>query len=61
MTYEQLIDFYGTQKAAADALELSQPSLSEWKKNGIPAPRQAQYELLTDGKLRADRPIRAAA
>lgn len=61
MTYEQLIEFYGTQKAAAEALGLAQPSLSEWKEGGIPAPRQAQYELLTDGKLKADRPIRAAA
>jgi len=59
VTYEQLIAHYGTQKAAAEALGLQQPSLSEWKDRGIPTPRQAQYELLTKGKLRADRPITA--
>ena len=57
MTYDELIEFYGTQKAAAEALGLSQPSLSEWKDKGIPPPRQAQYELLTKGKLKAERPI----
>lgn len=57
MTYDELIAFYRTQKAAAEALGLSQPSLDGWKKAGIPPPRQAQYELLTDGALRADRPI----
>jgi len=56
VTYEELIAYYGTQKAAADALGLSQPSLDGWKK-GIPPPRQAQYELLTSGALQADRPI----
>lgn len=56
MTYEDLIEHYGTQKAAAEALGLAQPSLDGWKK-GIPPPRQAQYELLTEGKLKADRPI----
>jgi len=38
VTYEELIAYYGTQKAAADALGLSQPSLDGWKK-GIPPPR----------------------
>ena len=61
MTYDDLISHYKTQKAAAEALGLSQPSLSEWKDNGIPEPRQAQYELLTRGRLRADRPIGKAA
>lgn len=57
MTYEDLIEHYGTQKAAAEALGLSQPSLSGWRDKGIPPPRQAQYELLTRGKLKAERPI----
>lgn len=62
MTYDQLIAHYGTQKAAAEALGLSQPSLCEWRDNDlIPHPRQAQYELLTKGKLRAERPIGKAA
>ncbi len=57
MTYQELIDFYGTQAKAAEALGLKQPSVAGWQKEGVPAPRQAQYELLTDGRLKADRPI----
>ena len=56
MTYEQLIEFFGTQRAAGEALGIAQPSVSEWKEKGIPLPRQAQYELLTRGKLKAIRP-----
>lgn len=61
VTYDQLIAYYGTQKAAGDALKVfdgvgvTQPSVAEWKEKGIPAPRQAQYELLTRGDLVADR------
>jgi hypothetical protein len=61
VTYDQLIAHYGTQKAAGDALKVfdgvgvTQPSVAEWKEKGIPAPRQAQYELLTRGGLLAER------
>lgn len=68
MTFDELIDFYGTQKAAGEALgsfgdneKVNQSSVAEWKEKGIPAPRQAQYELLTNGELKADRAERAAA
>lgn len=56
MSYEDLIQHYGTQAAAARAIGLKPPSLAEWKVKGIPLPRQAQYELDTDGALKADRP-----
>jgi hypothetical protein len=62
MRYEDLIDHYGTQKAAGEALRafgpkeaVKQSSVAEWKEKGIPAPRQAQYEILTKGKLKAER------
>lgn len=62
MKYDELIDFYGTQKAAGEALgafgpdeAVKQSSVAEWKEKGIPAPRQAQYELLTAGHLKAER------
>lgn len=62
MTYEDLIAHYGTQKAAGEALgafgageAVKQSSVAEWKEKGIPAPRQAQYEILTNGALRAER------
>lgn len=61
MTYEQLIAHFKTQKAAGDALKafgpnegVSQPSVAEWKDSGIPLPRQAQFELITAGALKAD-------
>lgn len=56
MTYVDLIAHYGTQRAAADALGIKAPSVAEWKEKGIPLPRQAQYEILTDGALKAERP-----
>jgi hypothetical protein len=61
VTYDELIAHYGTQRAAGDALKVfdgigvKQPSVAEWKEQGIPAPRQAQYEVVTGGALRADR------
>lgn len=68
MTHDELIAYYGTQRAAGEALAalgadqaVSQSSVAEWKTTGIPGPRQAQYEIITRGKLRADRPRRKAA
>lgn len=68
MTFDQLIGYFGTQKAAGAALAelgegvngdgLSQGSVAEWKEKGIPGPRQAQYEIITRGRLKADRPRR---
>lgn len=55
MTYEQLIEHFGSQAAAARAIGIKPPSVAEWKEDGIPLPRQAQYELLTNGELKAER------
>lgn len=57
MTYADLIEHYGSQAAAARALGIKPPSVAEWKESGIPLPRQAQYELLTRGKLKAQRAL----
>lgn len=56
MTYQELIQHYGSQAAAARAISIKPPSLAEWKEKGIPLPRQAQYELDSAGVLKADRP-----
>ena len=61
MTYAELIAHYGSQTDAARALGIKSSSVFEWKEKGVPLPRQAQYELLTEGKLKADRPIERAA
>lgn len=70
MTYDDLIKHYGTQTAAGEALGqlgegdgkgIRQSSVSEWKEKGVPLYRQAQYEVLTRGRLKADRPYRKSA
>jgi hypothetical protein len=68
VTYDQLIKHYGSQKLAGEALKaidghgVKQSSVHEWKTRGrIPHPRQCQYEVLTKGVLKADRPYRRAA
>lgn len=66
MTYDDLISHYGTQTAAGEALKqidgegVAQSTVAGWKVDGIPPPRQAQYELITRGRLKADRPERRA-
>lgn len=70
MTYDDLIKHYGTQVAAGKALGelgegggrgLAQSSVAEWREKGVPLNRQAQYELITRGRLKADRPYRKHA
>lgn len=67
MNYEQLMAFYPTQTAAGEALKaidgkgVAQSTVAGWKEEGIPPPRQAQYEIVTRGKLKADRPYKRAA
>lgn len=57
MTYDQLIEFYGTQGVASEKLGYSRPTLSNWKKRGaIPEGPQAWIQILSHGKLRADKP-----
>jgi DNA-binding transcriptional regulator YdaS (Cro superfamily) len=54
MKFNQLIDHFGSQVAAADALGVTQPTLSNWKKRGrIPHLQQLRIEHVTRGKLRA--------
>lgn len=55
MKYEEVLDHFGSQQATADALGIKQPSVAAWKESGIPEPRQFQIEVITDGKLKADR------
>lgn len=57
MTYEQLIEHFGSQAAAARAFSVSQPSVWEWQKNGIPEDRQLEAQKITGGALKADAAI----
>jgi hypothetical protein len=55
MTPDEFIAHYRTQVEAAEAIGMSQPSISAWLRDGyIPWLRQLQIEKITRGKLRAD-------
>ena len=57
MSPKQLVEFFGTQTAAAKALGIEQPTISGWVTDGeIPIIRQYQIELATNGALRASLP-----
>ena len=61
MNYTDIINFYGNQTAAGAAVGLAQCSISIWRKAGaIPINYQCQYEIITNGKLKACRKTLAA-
>ena len=51
MQKDQAIAYFGSQKKLADALGLSQPTISSWR--SIPAEHQLKIEELTRGALLA--------
>ena len=53
MTKDAAIKHYGTQQKLADALGMSQASVSEWGEYP-PALRQLQLQQVTKGKLKAE-------
>lgn len=54
MKIDQVIKHFGSQVAAADALGVQQPTISNWKTRGrIPHIQQLRIEHLTAGKLKA--------
>ncbi len=56
MTPNDVVQHFGTQVKAAQALGIKQSSIAGWIKNGaVPEGRQYQIQLLTGGKLQADR------
>jgi transcriptional regulator with XRE-family HTH domain len=55
MTFNQLLKHYGTQVDVADALGVTQPTISNWKSRGrIPKLQQLRIEHLTNGILKAE-------
>lgn len=54
MKFDEVIDHFGSQVAAAQAIGVTQPTLSNWKTRGrIPHLQQLRIEHVTRGKLRA--------
>jgi ParB-like chromosome segregation protein Spo0J len=60
MTPEQVIKHFGTQQAVADALGFRQSAVANWLVRGkVPPISQLKLEIITDGKLKADKKILA--
>ena len=58
MKIDNVIKYFGSQIAAATALDVTQPTISNWKTRGrIPHLQQLRIEHITGGKLRADKSI----
>jgi len=55
MEAQHAIEHYGTQQRLADALDVRQSNVSKWMKKGIPYLRQLQIQVLTKGKLKANK------
>jgi hypothetical protein len=53
MTKAQAVQFFGSSAALARAIGVSRQSVHGWR--DIPIGRQYQLEVVTNGKLRADR------
>ncbi len=53
MTKDEAIAEFGTQTALAEALGITQGSISLWS-DKVPVLRQLQIEALTRGRLKAD-------
>jgi len=55
MTYDEVIEYYGTAYRAAIENDLSTSTTSHWKRNGfIPIRSQLLLESNTSGALKAD-------
>lgn len=57
MNVQQLKEFYKVEKNSQLARKINcvRSTITNWEKNGIPPRTQASFEILTKGKLRADR------
>lgn len=56
MTYDQIITYFGNAANAARALGITTASVAGWRKRDeVPIGRQYQVEVMSSGKLVADR------
>jgi hypothetical protein len=57
MTTQEVLKFYGTHQKIADLLGINRVGVTIWFRNKkVPLPRQAQLQLLSRGRLRAEMP-----
>lgn len=50
MTKEEVVKYFGSQKAACEALNITKGAFSQWKE--VPKLRQFEFQLATNGVLR---------
>ena len=56
MTYIELINYYGSDLDIAYAIKVTTQCVDYWKKQKkIPRGKQFEFEVLTNGKLKAER------
>jgi hypothetical protein len=53
VTYKDIIRLFKTNAAAAEALDVTRATLSNWKNGSIPWGRQCLIQLQTKGALKA--------
>lgn len=61
MTYQELVEHFGSPGQACRALGIARQVLHDWKRRGIPWLRQCEIEVTSGGALKAERPTPEAA
>lgn len=56
MTYDDLVETYGSMSKAARALGIAKQTVHKWKTAGIPFERQFVIQMKTKGRLKARLP-----
>lgn len=56
MTFNDLLNYYGTQAELARAFDppLAASTISMWRGRGVPRAKQIELQLITKGRLKAD-------
>lgn len=52
MTFDQVIEFYGSQANLARAIGCTRQNIARWRHDGVPLVRQYQIEEITGGELK---------
>ena len=53
--FQDIMECFGTKRKASDALGVTYQAVQHWQKKGVPRGIQFEMEVLSKGKLKADR------
>ncbi len=57
MTPSEVVEFFGSRSAAAQACQISYQAVCDWETRGeVPKMRQYHIQTITDGALKVDQP-----